>query len=337
MALDSEAPPLISIIVIVYDMPVQALNTLYSLSHFHQCEADQATYEVIVVENRSDNLIPSSELSKLPGNFRYFLRDETGVSPAPAINFALSVSRGSYIGLMIDGARMVTPGVLHNVLLAIRLAEEPLVLVPGYHLGDSEHQLQDPALYNVSVEQEMLSNLNWKHDGYELFRRCCLSGANRHGFFHPFMECNCIFASKNLFMEMGGADEKFDLGGGGSLNLYIYFRLAMHPRTTLFILPGEGSFHQIHGGITTTKIEDREEILRTHRNQLNAILGHSFYSPKIEPTFLGKIPPQALPWLEFSVQRGIERVNNFARQGRDLFDDDKTRKYSQPIYGIDKK
>lgn len=335
MALGSEVAPLISVIVIAYDMPIQALNTLYSLSHIHQREVDQSIYEVVIVENRSKNLIPQSELNNLPGNFHYYLRDETGVSPAPAINFALSVARGRYIGLMIDGARMVTPGVIHNVLLATRLSEEPLVVVPGYHLGDVEHQLQDSASYSVSIEQEMLANLDWKRDGYELFCKCCLSGANRHGFFHPFMECNCIFASKNLFMDIGGANEKFDLGGGGSLNLYLYFKLAMHPETTLFVLPGEGSFHQVHGGITTTNIEDREDVLRAHRNQLNSILGHSFYSPKIEPTFLGKIPPQALPWMEFSIQRGIERVKNFARQGRDLFDDDKARKHPQHLYGTD--
>ena len=36
---------------------------------------------------------------------------------------------------MIDGARMITPGVVAWTLAALDLHDEPVICVPGYHLG----------------------------------------------------------------------------------------------------------------------------------------------------------------------------------------------------------
>jgi glycosyltransferase involved in cell wall biosynthesis len=95
--------PRTSIIVIVYSMPRQAMNTLYSLSQDYQRDLPSADYEIIVVENRSGACLNSEEVEELGPQFRYFLRNETGVSPAAAINFGFDQARGDYIGLMIDG------------------------------------------------------------------------------------------------------------------------------------------------------------------------------------------------------------------------------------------
>ena len=45
----SRIPPKFSIIVVVYDMPMQAMNTLYTLSREYQRDVDNVAYEVIVV------------------------------------------------------------------------------------------------------------------------------------------------------------------------------------------------------------------------------------------------------------------------------------------------
>ena len=131
--------PKISVIVIVYDMARQALNTLHSLSAAYQRRIDARDYEVIVVENRSDRVMDPADIAALPENFRYVLRDEAGKSPAAAINHGLALARGDCIGLMIDGARMLTPGVLTHVDMALRITRRAVVAVPGYQLGDAPH------------------------------------------------------------------------------------------------------------------------------------------------------------------------------------------------------
>ena len=150
----AERRPLLSIVVIVYDMPRQALNTLHSLAPRYQTRARVGDYEVIVVENRSQRTIDPAAVAALPRNFRYILRDEAGVSPAAAINEGFAAARGSHVGLMIDGARMVTPGVVEHVLMAVRITPDALVVVPGYHLGPDEQHLHEGSGYDEQKEQD---------------------------------------------------------------------------------------------------------------------------------------------------------------------------------------
>lgn len=314
--------PLLSIIVIAYDMPRQALNTLISLSPAYQQGVDADDYEVILVENRSKRNMDADAIAALPGNFRYFLRDESGVSPAAAINYGFTQAKGRFIGLMIDGARMVTPGVVCFALMAFRMNQDAMVVVPGYNLGENEQQFHLTHGYSEEKEQSLLNQINWPHDGYRLFDISCLSGANPNGIFHPFMECNCLFMSREVFVDIGQANELFNLRGGGSLNLYIYRLTALHPKTQSFILAGEGSFHQLHGGVTTSEFNGREAVLKQQNDQLCRLLGYSFRAPKIEPILLGKIRLPAMRYLKQSTARGIERLQRFAGQGADPYADD---------------
>lgn len=318
--------PLLSVIVIAYDMPRQALNTLMSFSPDYQQGVDPEDYEVILVENRSSRNMDAGEIERLPGNFRYFLRDEKGVSPAAAINFALDKAQGKFIGLLIDGARMVSPGVIRHVLMSFRVTENALALVPGYHLGENEQQFNLEHGYNEEVEKALLDDIDWRKNGYDLFDISCNCGANRNGFFHPFLECNCLFVSKDIFMDIGAADERFDLPGGGALNLYIYYKLATHAETEPFLLAGEGSFHQIHGGVTTSSKADRDQLLKRINDQLNDLLGHPFRSPTVEFTILGKFRGPSLRYLKFSVERGMRRFARLEAEGRDPYDDDRKRR-----------
>ncbi|MBD9679922.1 glycosyltransferase [Pseudomonas sp. PDM18] len=322
MSLLHERRPLLSIIVIAYDMPRQAFNTLLSLAPDYQQGVDSDDYEVILVENRSQRNMDAEAIARLPGNFRYYLRDEQGVSPAPSINFGIAQARGSFIGLMIDGARMVTPGVLHYALMALRMNEDALVVVPGYHLGEDEQQFHLSRGYSEDAERALLEKIDWRNQGYRLFEISCWSGANPNGFFQPFMECNCLFVSAQRLAEVGNADERFDMPGGGALNLFIYRALAVHPRTQLFMLAGEGSFHQLHGGVTTSEVTGRDRILELQKEQLCELLGEPFRSPTVEPILLGKVKAPAQRYLQRSAERAQDRFGRFAARGEHPFQDD---------------
>ena len=293
--------PKISVIVIVYDMARQALNTLHSLSAAYQRRIDARDYEVIVVENRSDRVMDPADIAALPENFRYVLRDEAGKSPAAAINHGLALARGDCIGLMIDGARMLTPGVLTHVDMALRITRRAVVAVPGYQLGDAPHH--QTKTQTEAIDRQMLAAIHWPADGYRLFEIASMSLANRAGFFRAFMECNCLFAPAEVLRDLGGADVRFDLPGGGALNLYLYKRLVEAPRTKFFMLPGEGSFHQVHGGVTTTPREDEKALHQELLAQLNAILGTAFKSPTVEPVHLGVFHNPIYPFLKISADK----------------------------------
>lgn len=316
--------PALSILVIVYDMPRQAMNTLYSLSLAHQRNVQAADYEVIVVENQSNNTLDADAVQALSGQFRYFLRHDTGVSPVPALNFASQQARGKQLGLIIDGARMVTPRVVEYVLTCMRMSAHPLVAVPGYNLGPTEQQFHHDMQYDEATESALLARIHWQTNGYRLFDIANLSGANPKGPLHLFLECNCLFTSRAAFESNGGADERFTLPGGGSINLHLYRQLGMHHlHERFFVLPGEGSFHQFHGGVTTSQSAARAQLLEQFRVQLNDIWHGQFGGAlKREPLLLGAVTSHAQRVLAASSRWAQHRFTRMQDEGLPFWPDD---------------
>lgn len=308
--------PRISVLVVVHNMPGQAMNTLISLTPPYQRDVDPDLYEIVVVENRSAHTLDPEAVAALGGNIRYILRDEPGKSPAAAINAAIAAARGEFLCLMIDGARMVTPGVLHHAAMAFAITPDALVAVPGYHLGETDQHLQDNTEANKAVEQSLLRSIDWQNNGYGLFEISHQSGANPRGSLHSFIESNCLFVHRRHLAAIGNADESFQLPGGGALNLYIFRRLCLLPETVFFVLPGEGSFHQMHGGVTTTPDKDREAFVARMKEQLHERLGEDFTSPRVAPIVLGRIQGMANRFLEDSARMNGRREAQF-RQRRD--------------------
>ena len=133
--------PEISVIVVAYSMARQLENTLFTLSADFQQGVTERDYEVIVMENSSGDNLPPEVVAALPANFRYLLREESSATPVYAVNEAFSLCRGRYVCLMIDGARMVSPGIISAALQAFAVTDDAVVAVPGYHLGQDEQHL----------------------------------------------------------------------------------------------------------------------------------------------------------------------------------------------------
>lgn len=300
--------PRLSIVVIVYRMAEQALNTVYTLSTSYQRNVREEDYEIIVVENRSDQTVDTQRLHALGNNIRYLCRDEQGVSPAAAINTGLAMARAPFVGLLIDGARMVTPRVIDYALAAQCIDQDALVAVPGYNLGPDLHHLNKSQQYDETTERILLNDANWKEDGYRLFTIANISEANPRGVFQPFMECNCIFTSLANWQRIGGADEAFHFPGGGGLNLHMYRSLGLLKEVEYFIvLPGEGSFHQYHGGVSTTERHDREEMLLSPRSQLESYWNGKFKGLEREPILLGAVTAHAQQFFLYASERASKR------------------------------
>ena len=314
--------PALSVIVIGYKMARQLANTLYTLSSSYQREVVEDDYEVVVVENASAENFDESILSSLGNNFHFFRRHESAPTPVPAMNFAFAQCRGEIVGLLIDGARMVTPGVLQGVLMAHRIHKQALTVVPGYQIGDKPQNESALEGYCEEVEEKLLAGVDWQTDGYELFTISSISGANPNGYLQPIMECNCLFAPLASFRQIGLADERFNLRGGGAINLHMYRSLGLLPGSKLVVLPGEGSFHQYHGGVTTSGHSDVADQGEQHRAQLQAIWQNNFHSLRREPILLGAVPPQAQIYLELSSAKAQLRFKRLKKMSLPNWADD---------------
>lgn len=296
--------PRLSVIVIVYKMPDQAEKTLYSLSPAYQQGVVEQDYEVIVVENHSDRLLGAERACRHAGNVHYFQRRETQRTPVHAINFGASQARGQHLAIMIDGARMLTPGVVRLALDAFRIDPQAAVSAPGYHIG---HKLQQVAVnegYDEQAEAVLLESISWPSDGYRLFDIAVLSGSCQGGFFQSNYESNFIAMSVKKWRALGGVDPRYNDFGGGNANLDLYKRLLEYPGTAFYMLFGEGSFHQFHGGVTTgTRKAERDVIYKQLDDQDRALRGDNRAPPNVRPVLFGTPHPSVYRFIRHSLDK----------------------------------
>ncbi len=298
--------PRLSLVVVAYNMQRELPRTLYSLSPAYQIGVDAGAYEVIVVDNGSNPPFGKQAAESFGAGFRYFYLSDAPPSPAYAVNFGVRHARGEIIGLMIDGARIVSPGVVHLALAAFAAFGDPTVGILGWHLGPKLQNLSIAEGYDQEQEDRLLESINFPQDGYRLFEISVLAGSCSGGWFAPMGESNCIFVRRNTYWQLGGFDERFDLPGGGLINLDFYRRAVLRPQAKLVILLGEGTFHQVHGGIATNGGEaELRRNIEKWRAQYRMLRGEDFTPPKKRPIFLGYAPYQILASLEASARNAL--------------------------------
>lgn len=299
---------LISVVMVVYNMQRAALRTLQSFSAAYQGVSPEL-YEVIVVENGSSQPLSRAQVQAFGDNFRYFALPDAHPSPAGALNFGVKQAKGKMVGLMIDGAHLVTPGVLKYALRAFKAYENPVVGMLAMQLGERMQRLAIRDGYSEEVEDALLQQIAWPNDGYQLFDISTLTGVNADGWFSPMLESNCIFMLRRTYQQMGGFDERFDMPGGGLANLDFYERLCADPKIELITLLGEGSFHQIHGGVATNNSNEQifQANLTQWKEQYKAIRGKDFQGSTRKPDYWGSLAPAAAALLQHSIKNLFEK------------------------------
>jgi len=306
----------LSVVVIVYDMNREAPRTLYSLSADYQQDIRADDYEVIVVDNGSPQPLGESVLEGLSGNFRYVYREPGNPSPVQAINHGASLASGDMIGVLIDGARIVTPGLLAWALRARGAFDQPVVSTLNWHLGPKIQNKSIEAGYDKAEEDRLLASIDWKQNGYELHAISALGGSSQKGYFRSQSESNAIFLTRALFWRLGGYDEGFQTPGGGFSNLDFYKRACETPGTALVVLLGEGSFHQLHGGIMTNANKARKQARwDEYQAEYQALRGKPYEDPLREAIFMGPMPKAGLPVLEQSVKKALNEYRASQKEG----------------------
>jgi glycosyltransferase involved in cell wall biosynthesis len=291
------SPVTLSVVVVAHEMARELPRTLRSLTPAYQRGVGQ-DYEVIVVDNGSDPPLDDASTG-LPGAARWRrIEPPAPASPAAAANAGLELAGGDLVGLMIDGARIASPGLLAGAMAAARVTERPVIATLGWHLGTETHMDASEAGYDQETEDRLLADSRWLEDGYRLFAVSTLSGSSRRGWFGPIGESNALFMRRETWAELGGLDERFELPGGGLVNHDLYARACALEGVELVVLLGEGTFHQIHDGASTSRRVTRDDAFADYES----IRGKPYEPPSNRPLYLGRVPAAALEHLAYSVR-----------------------------------
>jgi hypothetical protein len=289
--------PKISLVVVVFNMHREAPRTLYSLSAEYQCYIGADDYEVIVVDNGSSPPFDTQVLRKLSGNFRLVRLDSASPSPARAVNRGLAEAQHDIIGVMIDGARIVTPGLLHFARHAGELFERAVVATLGWYLGFDFQRWAIRHGYDQTREDALLAQIDWPKNGYRLFEIGTPDESSIDGWLQPIAESNALFMSRALWKMLGGFDERFDEPGGGLVNHDVFRRAVELPGAELVHLLGEATFHQLHHGVATNaSVEEAGTNWNRWVQQYKEITGRTYAWPRLQqpPKFVGTFTKPAL-------------------------------------------
>jgi glycosyltransferase involved in cell wall biosynthesis len=292
--------PKLSIIVIFHNMQREAKRTLHSLSTAYQNDVSEADYEVIAIDNASRQPLNAEQVKSNGANFRYHFYETCSVSPVDAVNTGVEMATGEHIAVIVDGARMSTPGLVGNTIRGLTMQADAFVCSLSWHLGPDIQGMSMQDGYNQAVEDQLLDSILWPQDGYRLFDISTIAPSSRDGFFGGVPpECSWFAMPRASFLKMGGFDPQFQSPGGGFVNHDFRNRVLADLVGAPIVLLGEGVFHQFHGGVATNiKTQDLPKTLKVFKSEYQAMRppGSLSYTPP-PAMFLGTLPQQARRFL----------------------------------------
>jgi len=282
----------LTVVVVLYDMRREAARTLHALSRSYQEGIDDLAYEVVVVDNGSspDEKLSTEDVKSFGPEFRLIeLGPDAPPSPVTALNVGIREGRGENYALMIDGAHVLTPGVLRFGVAGLRTYAPAIVAAQQWYVGPGQQGDAMNDGYDVDYEDRLFEAIEWPGDGYRLFDIGHFVGDR--DWLDGLWESNCLFVPRALLEQVGGFDESFSIPGGGYANLELYERLGSAPEVTVASILGEGSFHQVHGGVTTNQPEvgERRDRVFGYGREYAEQRGRAFRGPGKPIHYVGRL------------------------------------------------
>jgi hypothetical protein len=276
----------LSVVIIFYDMCREASRTLYSLSRKYQNIDDSSRYEVIAIDNGSASRLSADIVRSFGPEFSYHYVETDDPTPCETINRFVRSARFDNIMILIDGARILSPGVFRLTFTALEAFEHPFIYTLGMHLGAKPQNFLVGEGYNSLVEDRLLETVDWKSDGYSLFTISSPALSSKRGFFSRLTESNCFTVRKDDFINIGLYQTRFTSPGGGLCNLELFNRVNEASWLQPIMLLGEASFHQFHGGVATNAPIDQHPWDAMER-EYSQIVGEPWQNMFRPPIYLG--------------------------------------------------
>lgn len=290
--------------VVAYAQERELPRTIRSLTSPHQRSIASDDVEVIVVDNGSPRPLAAAIPHDLASAICVHRIEDASRSPARAANVGLGLAAGELVGLVVDGARMASPRLLSTALLASRLSDRAVITAPAWHLGAAGHDTAGVSTHDAVTEDALLDSVAWPSEGYALFSISTPAPSSGRGLFGPMGESSSLFMRRELWAELGGLDERFELPGGGMVNHDLYRRACCLPDAQLVVLLGEGTFHQTHGGASTSGFVGRESM----RAEYEAICGQPHRPPSNRALYVGSLPSEYLDFVGWSIEAATART-----------------------------
>ena len=259
---------------------------MYSMSADYQKDVGHTDYEVIAIDNGSGYPLDKKQVVDCGSNFKYYYLENPIPSPSKAINYGVQLARHDHVMICIDGARILSPGMLKYMFMGLRAYRNPLVFSMGMHIGNKQQYILVTEGYSQAVEDKLLKTVDWRGNGYLLFLISSLADSAARGCFSYFNESNCFTIKKSEFLKIGGYDERFVSPGGGIVNHDFFKRVYENRDFNPVLILGEATFHQFHGGVATNAPK-ADRPFRKMQEEYSRIRGEDYTPNERYPEYIG--------------------------------------------------
>lgn len=283
----------LSIVIAFYNMQREAPRTLFSASAKYQTGTENIEYEVIAVDNASSRPLPADIAASFGSNFKQLFYESQHPSPCEAINSAVRSAKSEYVMCCIDGARILSPGIIRKTITIAEAYKHPFIYTLGMHIGGKVQNQSMLEGYNQETEDALLATVDWQNNGYDLFTISSVALSSKQGFFSNITESNCFTMLREDYLAMGGFNESFTSPGGGICNLDIFKRANEYSKMTPIMLFGEATFHQYHNGVATNVTRENHPI-KSMMQEYKRIYDTEYKPSCRPPVYFGDISAQAI-------------------------------------------
>jgi cephalosporin hydroxylase len=270
---DAPSDLFFSFILNFYNMPREAARTLTSLTRAYQQDIGDLAYEVLCIDNGSSPPLDRAWVESFGPEFRLIRPERPSPSPCSVINAAARSAKGRYVAIMIDGAHVLSPGVLREAWDSFTETPESVLGLRPWFVGGDQRWLSSSG-YTREQEDILFDKIGWPSYGYKLFKVSTPYWESPNHWFDGMIESNCLFVPRDVYARIGGIDEAFDEPGAGYANLDLFKRAVAAVPEPLIALLGEATFHQFHDGTTTNvSDEEKERRVRSYENKYIRLRG----------------------------------------------------------------
>lgn len=282
----------LSVIVIFHNMQREAARTLFSLTPAYQQGVSAEEYEVIAIDSSSSSPLDPAWVKSFGPQFSYHSVDWEYPSPCRAMNEGVKLARGKNVMCVVDGARILSPGILSKTLEVFKRDKSPFVYTLGMHLGPKVQNESILDGYDQKEEDVLLEGIGWQQNGYKLFNVSSVALSSRQGFYSQLSESNCFALDKKRFFDFGGFNEGFKSPGGGLVNLAFFNNVMSDATISPVMLLGEATFHQYHGGVATN-VPMADHPWQKFSAEYTKLYGQEYEPVYREPSYFGVITAES--------------------------------------------
>jgi glycosyltransferase involved in cell wall biosynthesis len=288
MVFGKRKKPGLSVIAIFFNMRREAPRTLHSLSRGYQQLDASSRYEVLAIDNGSTTPLSAIAVRSFGPEFQYHYMDTDHPSPCATINQFIANAHFDNVMILIDGARILSPGIINLTYSALSAFPHPFIYTLGMHIGAKPQNYLVNEGYNQSMEDALFESIDWRSNGYSLFSISSVGLSSREGFFSRLTESNCFTLRKDDFVKAGLYQAQFQSPGGGLCNLEVFNRLNTLEWIQPVMLLGEATFHQFHGGVATNVPLDQHP-WKAMEKEYARIVGENYRHKFRSPLYFGAL------------------------------------------------